>query len=66
MEVGSTGPPITSISNMYAEDLEQQLLFLDKDHEITVGSPQIPSSTTSAGELVASAHNLNIIIVARI
>ena len=43
---------------MYAEDLEQQLLLLlDEDHEIIEGSPEYPPSTTSAGELVASAHN---------
>ena len=65
MEVGSTGPPITSISNMYAEDLEQQLLLLDEDHEITVVSPQIPPSTISTGELIVSTHNYNVNIIHR-
>ena len=51
---------------MYAEELEQQLLlFLDKDQEIIEGTPEYPSAMTSAGQLVARAHNYNVNIVHR-
>ena len=63
---GSTGPPIKSISDMYAEDLEEQLLrLLEEDQEIIEGIPEYPSPATSAGELIASAHNCNVNIMHR-
>ena len=58
---GSTALPITSISDMYAEELEEQLLLLlDEDQAIIEGTPEYPSLTTSAGEFVASANNYNV------
>ena len=47
--------------DMYAEDREQQQLLLDEDHEIIEGSREYPLLTISAGELVASAHNYNVV-----
>ena len=61
---GSTALPITSISDMYAEELEEQLLLLlDEDQAIIEGTPEYPSLTTSAGEFVASANNYNVNIM---
>ena len=62
---GSTEPPITSFSDIYGEDLEQQLLLLlDEDQEIMDGSPEyLRVAATSPGELVASVHNYTMSIV---
>ena len=55
---GSTEAPITPVCDNYAEELEQQLLLmLDEENEILEDCREDPQAPTSAGELVASAHN---------
>ena len=59
-----TGAPFTSISDTYAEGLEEQLLLLlDEDQDIFEGAPEYPSLAASSGELVTSGHNYNVDIM---
>ena len=59
-----TGAPFTSILDMYAEGLEEQLLLLlDEDQDIFEGATEYPLLATSPGELVTYGHNYNVNIM---
>ena len=58
------GAPFTSISDMYAEGLEEQLLLLlNEDENIFEGALEYPLLATSVGELVTYGHNYNVNIM---